>query len=116
MALPPMTSVQNVYEVAPVLPVPSMVPIVPAQMPIGEMITGAVGVSLMVMFDPLSLPLMDGLSFTTRILYPLPAIVPTGMVALMGDVPLPMMEGVAKFPFSSDSSAENVPVKVPVLV
>lgn len=65
------------------------------------------GTALIVIFEPLSCPVIGGLVLTTRILYAFPASVPRGIVADMLPEPvpvrLPMSVAVAKLPTASDN-------------
>ncbi|GCD80168.1 hypothetical protein JCM30197_14150 [Schleiferia thermophila] len=64
----------------------------------------------------LGVPVVTGLSLTTRIRYPVPEGVPAGMVALIGEAPDPIFTGLAKLPVASESCAVKVPLNEPVNV
>jgi hypothetical protein len=81
------------------------------------------GAGLMVRFAPLSAPVVAGLEATTRILYPAPAVVPAGIVAVIGVVlvkedNVPIETGAAKLPLALDSCAvKTLPlIKLPLMV
>ena len=71
-------------------------------------IVGMDGVAFIVMFTPLSVPVVEGAELITRILYPVPAGVLQGIVAVI--VPLfavlvrvPIDVGAAKLPAELDN-------------
>lgn len=70
----------------------------------------AQGFNVIVMLDPLSVPVVAGVEETTRILYPPPVAVPAGIEMLIVPVlevefNVPILVGLAKLPAEFDSCA-----------
>lgn len=86
--------------------VPERLMEVPAH-PLAAIAVGAVGGVEMVKLAPLSLPVTTGFELTTRILYPLPPVVPAGIVheivPALVDVNVPILIGLAKEPAAFES-------------
>ena len=73
---------------------------------------GKLGAVVMAIFVPLSVPFAAGWLPATLILYPVPTVVPAGMVAEMlpavVPVKVPIVTGLAKLPLASDNWAVHV--------
>jgi len=75
-----------------------------------------IDVELIAILTPLSVPMVAGAGLVTRIRYNVPAPVPDGIVADIGEPePVPITVDDVKEPVASDSSAWKVPVYVPVV-
>ena len=76
------------------------------QVDLSPVITG-IGIGFIVMFDPLSLLITDGFELTIRILYPVPAGVPIGIVHEIDPelvlLFVPIVVGDVNEPFLSDN-------------
>ena len=100
-----------VFQVPPTLPLNTTLP--PAQKVVAPpaVIVEAVGATFTVILAPLSDPITTGFELTTRIRYPLPAVVPAGMVPEIVpaavDVKVPMLTGLANEPAAFDNCAVN---------